>query len=259
MNSYDRIAWLYDLDMGLNNDGKDIAYYLAQAQCLSGDILELGCGTGRITVPLVKSGFRVTALDSSLAMLRIMKSKRKHLHLEENQRLSVICADMRWNCLHSRYKMILCPFSLLTYLITDEDLRAFFQNIRAWLAPEGRFLMDVFIPQASLQSTPDESIPLDYRRSLPNSYLLERRKQILRVRQKPPLNNIRRFYKILSRDYRTLEEFDTVETIRLFYPDNLMDLLQSNGFHIESCQGGFQNEPLEEHSQVTVLACSRSN
>ncbi len=60
---------------------EDITFYIAQAQKAGGSILELACGTGRITIPLARQGFDVTGLDISEGMLKIAKEKAEMEYL----------------------------------------------------------------------------------------------------------------------------------------------------------------------------------
>ena len=54
---------------------KDILFWLNIAKQYGDSILELGCGTGRITIPLIEAGFNVTGLDISESMLSLAKIK----------------------------------------------------------------------------------------------------------------------------------------------------------------------------------------
>ena len=61
--SYDVIAEFYDDDMGRNVGGEDVAFYVDQCAAAPGPVLELGCGTGRITLALVRAGNTVIGID----------------------------------------------------------------------------------------------------------------------------------------------------------------------------------------------------
>lgn len=255
MKSYDLIAPFYDEDMGRNNNGDDISFYLSCAQRNPGNILELGCGTGRMTIPLLKSGFSVLGMDSSPAMIRQLVEKKDRLRPEEQQRLILLCEDMRYLGLRQKYKTVCCAFSLLTYMVSDEDLTVFFQNVRDHMEWDGQFVLDVFLPQAHLQSLPDDRLYFDYRRPWKDTFCLERSKQII----KHPgwsQNTIRRFYRFMDGDLPVAQNIVTEERIRLFYRPELCALLTDHGFQIRQCWGGFRQEPLTEDSPVMVFVCN---
>ena len=67
-------AWLYDVD-NRDNLHDDIPFYLEYAKQQQGEILELGCGTGRVALALAADGFRVTGLDLSQQMLDVFRKK----------------------------------------------------------------------------------------------------------------------------------------------------------------------------------------
>jgi len=77
MTGYDAIAELYDEDMGASAPAGDVEFYLAKARETSGRTLELGCGTGRITLPLAAAGCEVIGADRSLAMLGVLRRKAR--------------------------------------------------------------------------------------------------------------------------------------------------------------------------------------
>ena len=84
-NRYINTAKLYDLDQR-DNLTVDIPFYLKYAKNQNGKILELGCGTGRVSIELAKAGYFVTGLDLSETMLGIYKEKLKILpkNIQEN-------------------------------------------------------------------------------------------------------------------------------------------------------------------------------
>ncbi len=73
---------------------KDVPFYLAEARIAGGPLLELGCGTGRLLIPLLSTGFEVSGLDASAAMLEVAKQKREQLSPELASRLQLYQGDM---------------------------------------------------------------------------------------------------------------------------------------------------------------------
>src|SRR5258708_4131903 len=72
----------------------DTAFYLEEAKASGGPVLELGCGTGRLAIPLLKTGLEVHGLDASAAMLEVAKHKRSQLSPEIAKRLHLHLGDM---------------------------------------------------------------------------------------------------------------------------------------------------------------------
>src|SRR5512134_1834309 len=69
----------------------DVPFYLSQAQMARGPVLEIGCGTGRVTIPLAAAGAEITGLDVSASMLEEAKRKAQNQGL----RINWIAADGR--------------------------------------------------------------------------------------------------------------------------------------------------------------------
>ena len=163
--SYDLIAELYDEDMGPNAGEQDISYYVARCQDAAGPVLELGCGTGRIAIPVAQKGSRIVAIDRSRAMLRrLLEKSADTLPKEKRKLLFPVEMDIRALALRARYSQILCPFSTFTYLVGPGDRRRALEAIRELLAPDGLLLLDVFVPSSEIAALPDDHIFFDYDR-----------------------------------------------------------------------------------------------
>ena len=72
----------------------DMSFYLEEAKAGGGPVLELGCGTGRLLIPLLSTGHDVHGLDSSSAMLEVARRKREQLPAEAAKRLTLHYGDM---------------------------------------------------------------------------------------------------------------------------------------------------------------------
>src|SRR5258708_7380081 len=123
-SSYDAIAGFYDEDMGRNVTAQDVRFYVEQCRGATGWILELGCGTGRVTLPLVAAGARVVGIDASPAMLSVLRAKAlRTLSPAERARLHTAAIDMRELPLLADFDAVLCPYSAFTYLLSEHDRR----------------------------------------------------------------------------------------------------------------------------------------
>ena len=73
----------------------DIDYYVDLAEKIGGPVLELGCGTGRVLVPVARTGCEITGLDPSPAMLDICRKRLKEEDSDLRKRVTLIEGDMR--------------------------------------------------------------------------------------------------------------------------------------------------------------------
>lgn len=138
-------APLYDFEYSDRVD--DIRHYRTVAREI-GDavsILELGAGTGRISVPLVRDGHTVTALDASETMLAKLDAARVRLGLAD--RLTIVEADMRALPLpNGGFDLVIAPFNALMHLYGWRDLLACFREAERVLRAGGTFAFDVQMP-----------------------------------------------------------------------------------------------------------------
>src|SRR5437870_13572185 len=89
---------------------QDVPFYLSAAREWGEPILELGCGTGRITLALAEAGYRVTALDLSQRMLERCAEKREALPTEVRERVRLVREDMTRFDLGGKFRLICLSF-----------------------------------------------------------------------------------------------------------------------------------------------------
>lgn len=109
-------------------------------------ILELACGSGRLTVPLLRDGHRVVGLDRSEAMLEAASSRVQRLPATRRKNALLLRADMRAFALKNQVSLVVAAFHSLQHLVSDEDLLTCFSQVRRSLRPDGWFVFDVLPP-----------------------------------------------------------------------------------------------------------------
>ena len=148
MNSdlYDNPA-LYDALLPV---GAHLPYYAELAGRASGDILELACGSGQLTVPLASAGLPITGLDLSEPMLSAARERAAA------QKVSVehLRGDIREFDLGRRFALIFIARNSLLHLHSTEDILAALATVRRHLSPGGTFAFDIFNPNVRLLARP---------------------------------------------------------------------------------------------------------
>lgn len=218
--SYDQISAVYATDMGQSMPFDDVGYYREQALRASGSVLELGCGTGRILLPLLRAGVDGVGVDRSLPMLA--QARRDGADLAP--RLAQM--DLRSLALRGRFSLILAPYSLITYLTRDAEVDALLAQLRGLLADDGRLLLDAFVPR------PVDSFE-DFRRDYARPHgggTLERAKRIRQLTD--GCNRIERRYRVLDGAGQLQNEFTTIDVIRPYAPAELRQMLERNGYRL---------------------------
>jgi SAM-dependent methyltransferase len=140
---------LYEIE-NADDPGFDLGFWESFVQDTAPRrILELACGTGRVTLPLARLGVaeEIVALDQSGPFLQRL---RERLAVEDEavrRSVRVVEGDMRRPRLDGPFDLIVVPFNSLAYLIAREDRLACLESARALLAPDGTFAFDIMQPR----------------------------------------------------------------------------------------------------------------
>jgi SAM-dependent methyltransferase len=129
----------------------DAAFYAGLARETGGPILELGCGTGRVLLPIAREGLECVGLDASAAMLAAFRAKgpSPNLTLVEG-------TMMDYDLGASRFRLIFAAFRVFQHLYTIDDQLAALACARKHLAPGGLLAFDVFAPLLARIALPEE-------------------------------------------------------------------------------------------------------
>lgn len=125
----------------------DVDFYVDEARSTDGKILELGCGTGRVLIPVARLGTEITGVDSSPRMLDQCRAGLDREPPEVRDKATLVQADMRELDLGSKFSLITIPFRPFQHLMAVSDQIATLQGIHRHLEPGGRLVFDVFNPK----------------------------------------------------------------------------------------------------------------
>ncbi len=201
--SYDQIASVYATDMGQSMAFDDIGYYRELCAARGGAVLELGCGTGRILLPLLAAGIDIAGFDQSDGMLRELQRQAAATGLSAR----VATGTLQEFQVARKFNTVLCPYSVVTYLTSADELVRCLQLIRQTLLPTGLLVLDTFIPRDVVAF---EDFRLDYRRPHGDG-TLQREK---RISKQDGCNRIERRYTLLRADGSVERSWITCDLIR---------------------------------------------
>ena len=130
---------LYDWEFNLicAAQAKDVNFWLTMANMYKGNILEFGCGTGRISLELAKNGFQITAVDLAKKFIEKLNSKNKYKNLK-----SIIGNMIDFKSLE-KFELIIFPYSTFQYLLSDEDCLSCLKNTKNLLTESGKIILDI--------------------------------------------------------------------------------------------------------------------
>ncbi len=230
---------------------EDVAFYVDWARRAGGSVLELGCGNGRITLPLARAGVDVTGLDLSRPMLADLRARLRSEPPDVCRRVTLVQGDMRRKRLRRAFRTVFCPFNAFLHLYERVDVEQALARVSEHLLPRGRFVLDVSIPEpeelARKPEKPHRVTPFLYpgvgKVRYAERFDYDKLRQIL-------------FVNMEFQPTSGAPPFVTPLTHRQFHPRELEALLHYNGFAIESQLGDFVGPPTHETSSL-VLVCRK--
>lgn len=156
---WDDYAPFYDWENARTLGRRDVPFWRALALQVEGSVLELGCGTGRITVPLGRAGVPIVGLDRSAPMLARARQRVRRARLGENIRL--VRGDIRFlpfrpavrplsraprrgaSANQPGFSMVMAPYGMLQSLLRERDLVDTLQAVHRVLASGGTFGLEL--------------------------------------------------------------------------------------------------------------------
>ena len=166
-DSLEDLGLLYD-HVGGYNERHDIGFYVDEAARVDGPILELASGTGRVLIPIARTGKRIVGVDRSRQMLDRCREKVAAEPAAVRDRITLHDADMRDFDVRERFATAIIPFRPVQHLTSIDDQLSCLDAIRRHLLPGGRLVFDVFNPDLKriasastdeFEDTPDTPLP----------------------------------------------------------------------------------------------------
>jgi len=239
---------------------EDVRYYVDLAVERGGPVLEYGCGNGRISIPMARSGVEVMGVDLSAPMLADLRKRLAREPVEARSRISLRRGDMRNLQLTRRYPLVICPFNAFLHLYTRTDVERFLGRVANHLAPGGEFVFDISIPQPAELARDPARAYFAPRFRYPNPDEGEGGGQMVRYSERFDYDKLRQVL-FVAMEFMPIsggEAWMTPLAHRQFYPQELEALLHYNGFEITAQFGDFFESPLDQSSVLTVVRCRRA-
>ncbi len=258
MQEYNRLdAAFYDLySTGLEGDA---AFYVEQAVAAQGPVLELGCGTGRITLPIAEAGVEIVGVDRSPEMLEIARNKLAKADKTSRERVSLVEADMRDVELGRRFALVIIPYRAFLHLLSPEEQRQALATIGRHLESEGRLAFNIFDPHLGLIAAHSGPLGAAIKR-LDREFthpVSGNRVLVFDTRRYDPTEQ-------MLHEYHIFEEIDAAGhvrqktyvplTLRYVYRYEMQYLLNLCGFKVEALYGDFAKGPFRHGGEQIWIA-----
>jgi SAM-dependent methyltransferase len=237
---------------------QDAEFYRALAKESGGPVLELGCGTGRILLPLAEDGHRVTGLDLSRAMLERARAKLAREPAEVRERVRLVEDDMTRFELGETFRLVTIPFRPFQHLAEVAEQLACLGAAHRHLAPGGTIALDFFHtdPRRMFDPCFTQELHPHSEVALPNGsrvLLSERTTAFHRARQ---TNDVELIYTVTHPDGRA-ERFVFAFAVRYFFRYEVEHLLARAGFLLRAVYGNFDRSALADDSPEMIFLAER--
>lgn len=226
---------------------ESVLFYVNKAKKYGGPILDLACGTGRMTIPIAKEGISVIGLDISAKMLDQAKRNAKN----ENLEIEWIEADMTNFNLGKKFSLILIPAAAVNWVLENRSIENCLSCVKTHLKRNGRFIFNVFNPNLEiLQRDPSNVYPV-YEYPDPNGEGNVNVTESNTYDKATQINYVNSYHKIGE------QEIIKKLNLRMYFPQELDALLYYNGFIIDHKYGNFNEEPFNSDSNMQIIICHK--
>ncbi|WP_316186301.1 MULTISPECIES: class I SAM-dependent methyltransferase [unclassified Bradyrhizobium] len=217
-------------------------------------VLELGCGTGRVLVPLARAGAEIVGIDRNAAMIDVARGKIAAERLDP--RAQVSRADMRYFSMDRRFALALFPFRSFQELLTPYDKAACLDNVRDHLIDGGHILLDLYFP-----SLPTLLSPCGVAAASPNPAALADGRRVRRadlVVERDLVNQTQQcaiVYDVIDGD--AVERYTQLYTTSYLFHPELTHLLARTGFEIVRMFSDYDGAPFAPPYPGEMIALAR--
>ncbi len=235
-------------------DKQDSVFYRERLPGPGARVLELGCGTGRVLVPLAAHCGYVHGVDHSEAMLEVCGEKLAATGLPA-ERVRLSAGDICQLDLGEQFDLITAPYRVFQNLETDTQVAGFFDTAREHLAPGGRAILNAFNPNG-----PPDDLRARWLTRSADELLWEKPFGAGRLRHFERIAGVNPgkliVYPVLT--YRYYEGEQLVDTavleiaMRAYYPAEFTQLILDHGFQVRGRWGGYAGETYGAGGELVV-------
>ena len=244
---WDAYAPFYDWENARTLRRRDVAFWRRLADEAGGPVLELGCGTGRVLVPVARAGIPIVGVDRSAPML---DRARRRIRRIRGIRAALVRADIRELPFAERFSLVIAPYGILQSLTRDLDLERALKAVARVTRPGGRLGLDLvpdltrwkeYRRRVTLRGTIGgaeialvESVRQDRRRGLTlfDEEYIERRQRARRVHR-------------FSLAFRTVSVKQMTRRV------------ERAGFHVDALFGDYSGGPWDSRAETWLILATR--
>ncbi len=237
----------------LEGELEDLPFWRKLMEVNSEPALEVGCGTGRIMLPLIQEGHPIDGMDSSKRMVDLLLKKADQLNLTVDARVQVM-EDLNMG---KSYDLVFIPGFSLQMVESRELLKQSLKQFHNHLNPGGKLAVSLFFPWEELEEDEPGEWRLRKKIKRPDGTRLVCHQSTV-INYEDQSLVVENRYTLLDNDRNQLSE--ELRDIRLlwFYPHEFHLLLEECGFELLDTYSDFQDEPMDEQTPHAVFLARNS-
>jgi SAM-dependent methyltransferase len=232
---------------------RDVDFYVNAAKEFGHPVLELGCGSGRVTIAVAQGGFTITGVDLSPKMLAKAEEKTARLSDAGRSRVNLVQGNMTNFCLGALFRLVIIPFRPFQHLLDVQQQLDCLHRVRRHLETGGHLILDFFQTDARRMHDPEflqERQAAEYQMSDGRKVRLSER--VTAFHRAEQLNDVEMIYRVTHLDGRE-ERLIMAFPFRYFFRYEVEHLLARCGFSVEATYGDFDRSPLQDRSPEMIF------
>jgi SAM-dependent methyltransferase len=248
---WDDYAPFYDWENARTLGRRDVPFWRTVALHAGGTMLELGAGTGRISIPLGRAGVPVVGIDRSEPMLARARQRVKRARLQRRVRL--VRGDIRFLPFKHHFQMVLAPYGMLQSLLRERDLHATLAAVHRVLKTGGTFGVELVADLPSWQEY-EKRISLRGWRRKPGGAHVTLTETVRQDRVKGLTIFDQEF---TERRGRTTQSRTFSLAFRTLSVPQMVRRLEKAGFEITALLGDYRGREWDPRADVWVILASK--
>jgi ubiquinone/menaquinone biosynthesis C-methylase UbiE len=248
---WDDYAPFYDWENARTLGRRDVPFWRTLAIQAGGPVLELGCGTGRIALPLGRAGAMVVGVDRSTAMLARARQRVRRSRLQ--QHVHLVRGDIRHLPFLTQFPLVMAPYGVLQSLLRERDLEATLAAVHDVLERGGTFGMELVADLPSWREYQKRVSLKGWRRRAGGSHVT----LVETVRQDAArkLTMFDQQFTERRGGERRTHEFSL--TFRTLTVPQMVRRLERAGFEVTALLGDYRGRPWDPRAEVWVILARR--
>jgi SAM-dependent methyltransferase len=255
-DGWDAYAPFYDWENARTLGRRDVPFWRNLALQANGPVVELGCGTGRIALPLARAGVDVVGVDRSEAMLA--RARRRASRSKLTGRLRLVRADIRHlpftaTPQPTRFPLVMAPYGVLQSLLRESDLAATLASVHSVLQPGGTFGLELVADLPSWQEYRKRISLTGWRRRPGGAHVT----LVETVRQDPERRLTMFDQEFTERRGRERRVHRFSLAFRTLTVPQMVRRLEKAGFSITALLGDYRGGAWDDRAEVWVVVARR--